>query len=128
MLTDLSGLWRCESPGIRAELRLPGTLDENDVGFPDDPARQWHRENAEKIGFWAEGDPIVTRLTRKHTFEGEARFTRTVDWDVPEGRRVFADVERARQLRLLVNGREAALWETAPSTCISGLSGLWAPG
>ena len=106
---DLSGLWRCRIPGQEAYVRLPGTLDENDVGFPDDPARQWHRENAEKIGFWAEGDPIVTRLTRKHTFEGEARFTRTVDWDVPEGRRVFADVERARQLRLLVNGREAAL-------------------
>ena len=117
MLTDLSGLWRCEIPGIRAELRLPGTLDEGGIGFPDDPNRQWKVDELRRIGLWREGDPIVTRLTRRHTFEGRAVFSRELAWTVPAGQRVFAEVERARQLRLFVNGREvAALW-AAPYRC-----------
>ena len=110
---DLSGLWACEIPGQRAAVRLPGTLDESGVGFPDDPRKQWKADEVRRIGFWQPGDPIVTRLTRKHTFEGLAAFTRSVDWDKPEGRRVFVDVERARHLRLLVNGREAPLCRPA---------------
>ena len=116
MLIDLSGLWRCEIPGIRAELRLPGTLDEGGIGFPDDPARQWKVDEVRRIGLWREGDPIVTRLTRKHTFEGRAVFSREVHWAPPAGERVFAEVERARQLRLFVNGREAPAAEPA---CLS---------
>ena len=104
---DLSGLWQCEIPGRQATVRLPGTLDENGVGFPDDPAHQWMRENAEKTGFWQPGDPIVTRLTRRFTYTGEARFTRRISWQPQDGKRAFVEVERARQLRLLVNGREA---------------------
>ena len=104
---DLSGPWECEIPGLRAAVSLPGTLDENGVGFPDDPEKQWKAEEVRRMGFWRPGDPIVTRLTRKHAFEGLARVSRAVDWPAPEGKRVFADVERARQLRLLVNGGEA---------------------
>ena len=107
MFVDLSGPWTCEIPGIRASVNLPGTLDGNGVGFPDDPARQWKADEVRRIGFYTDGDPIVTRLTRKHTFEGQASFSRVLEWNVPEGLRVFADVERARQLRLEVNGREA---------------------
>ena len=106
---DLSGTWACEVPGRRAQMRLPGTLDENGIGFPDDPEKQWKADEVRRIGFWRPGDPIVTRLTRKYSFEGLAKLSRTVDWDPPAGRRVFADVERARHLRLLVNGREAPL-------------------
>ncbi len=109
MFIDLSGSWECEIPGQCASLRLPGTLDESGIGFPDDPAEQWKVDEVRRIGFYRDGDPIVTRLTRKCTFEGQAKISRTVDWTVPEGQRVFVDVERARQLRLLVNGREAAL-------------------
>ena len=105
---DLSGLWTCEIPGQRCMARLPGTLDENGIGFPDTPEKQWKVEEVRRIGFWKPGDPIVTRLTRKHTFEGQAKLSRRIDWPVPADRRVFADVERARLLRLLVNGREAA--------------------
>ena len=105
---DLSGVWTCEIPGRRAPVRLPGTLDENGLGFPDDPKKQWKADEVRRIGFWHPGDPIVTRLTRKYTYEGPARFSRTAGWSMPLGRRFFVDVERARHLRLLVNGREAA--------------------
>ena len=104
---DLSGSWTCEIPGKRAVVRLPGTLDENGIGCPDNPEKQWKVDEVRRIGFWQPGDPIVTRLTRKHTFEGTAKLSRRIDWAVPADKRVFVDVERARQLRLLVNGREA---------------------
>ena len=38
MIMDLSGVWSCEIPGCSAPMVLPGTLDENRIGFPDDPA------------------------------------------------------------------------------------------
>ena len=107
---DLSGAWLCEIPGQQAPIRIPGTLDESGIGRPDDPARQWKADEVRRIGFWRPGDPIVTRLTRKVCYEGPARISHTVAWDPPPGMRVFAEVERARQLRLLVNGREAPLY------------------
>ena len=113
---DLSGLWDCEIPGQRGQIRLPGTLDESGIGFPDDPLHQWQLDEVRRIGFWREGDPIVTRLTRKYTFEGRARISRVIDWPLPAGKRVFLECERARHLRLLVNGREAPL---ARPACLS---------
>ena len=110
---DLSGSWMYEIPGERGELRLPGTLDEDGVGYPDDPARQWKAGEVARIGFWQPGGPIVTRLTRKHTFEGCAKLSRVFEWTVPEGKRIFVECERARHLRLFVNGREAPLFEPA---------------
>ena len=109
MLIDLSGSWFCKIPGQEGPVRLPGTLDESGVGFPDDPARQWKAEEVQRIGFYRPGDPIVTRLTRKHTFEGQAVLSRVVDWKKPEGMRVFLEVERARHLRLFVGDAEAPL-------------------
>ena len=106
-LIDLSGAWVCDLPGFHGWVRLPGTLDENGIGAPDDPSRQWQLGEVRRIGFWREGDPIVTRLTRKHRFEGAALFSRRVAWEVPEGKRAFLEAERARHLRLLVNGTEA---------------------
>lgn len=103
---DLSGVWQCEIPGQAAPMRLPGTLDENRIGFPDSPEKQWQLDNARSLGFWREGDPIVTRLTRKYTFEGQARISRAIHLEVPGEKRLFIDVERARHLRLLVNGEE----------------------
>ncbi len=105
---DLSGIWQCDRSGQKARVRLPGTLDENGIGSPDDPARQWQGEEVRRMGFWKPGDPIVTRLTRRYTFEGQAVFSRVVTWDRPGGARVFLDVERARHLRLYVNGHEVS--------------------
>ncbi len=95
---DLSGIWECSVPGQSGEIRLPGTLDEAGFGFPDDPARQWQAEDVKRIGFWQEGDPIVTRLTRKKVYEGPARFSRKFSWDCPAGCRVFLECERTRHL------------------------------
>ena len=103
---DLSGIWECSIPEQSGEICLPGTLDEAGFGFPDDPARQWQAEDVKRIGFWQEGDPIVTRLTRKKVYEGPARFSRKFSWDCPAGCRVFLECERTRQLRLTVNGQE----------------------
>lgn len=69
---DLSGLWACEIPGQAGTIRIPGTLDEAGIGFPDPPEKQWKAEEVRRIGFYRDGDPIVTRLTRKVSFEGAA--------------------------------------------------------
>ncbi len=116
-IIDLSGKWTCSLPFAEAEVSLPGTLDRSGLGLPDDPNRQWKVEEVRRIGFWQEGEPIVTRLTRLHTYEGKALFSRKVCWQVPQGKRIFAEVERARCLSLTVNGRTAPLLPGAsPST------------
>ena len=104
---DLSGVWECSIPGQSGKIHLPGTLDEGGFGVPDDPRKQWKADEVRKLGFWKEGDPIVTRLTRRNTFEGQAQFTRKLCWDCPSGRRIYLECERTRHLRLIVNGREA---------------------
>lgn len=108
---SLSGPWECSLPGLSGTVVLPGTLDEAGLGFPDDPARQWKAEEVRRIGFWREGDPIVTRLTRKYTWEGPAVFRKVLSWNPPAGSRVFLDCERTRQLRCAVNGAEAPVSE-----------------
>ena len=105
---DLSGIWECSIPGQSGEIRLPGTLDEGSFGLPDDPHKQWQADEVQKLGFWQEGDPIVTRLTRRYTFEGQAAFSRKLSWDRPADSRVFLECERTRHLRLLVNGQEVS--------------------
>ena len=102
---DLSGSWECSIPEQHGTIRLPGTLDEGGFGFPDDPRKQWKAEEIERLGFWQEGDPIVTRLTRKRVYEGPAEFIRTLHWDPPAGSRIFLECERTRQLSVTVNGQ-----------------------
>ena len=107
---DLAGTWRCTIPGQSGELSLPGTLEEYGFGSPDDPHRQWHPENLEKLNAWHEGDPIVTRLTRSHVFTGKAIFRRRIIWNrnaLSERTRVFLECERARELTIQVNGKQA---------------------
>ena len=109
MIYDLSGLWKVDiGDGKTYPMELPGTLDENKIGYGDTGSNQWHPDeslgNAEE-GFDAEA-PIATRLTRKYTFEGEARLTRQISFVPPEGKRVFLEAERARCLRLLIDGKE----------------------
>lgn len=117
MIQDLSGVWQCEIQGQSAPMRLPGTLDEAGIGFQDDSAHQWKVDEVRAMGFYQDGDPIVTRLTRKHTYEGLARITRQVAWRMPSAERVFVECQRARQLRLMVNGTEAPLhWEACLNT------------
>lgn len=110
MLYSLEGIWQAElGGGIRGDMKLPGTLDENRLGYKDAGAKQWHPEavvgNA-KEGFDPDA-PIATRFTRKYTYEGEARLKRRSDFQPPEGKRVFLEAERARCLRLFIDGKEA---------------------
>ena len=77
-IMSLAGAWHCAIPGLEGTLHLPGTLDESGLGFPDHPEQQWKVDEVRRIGFYREGDPIVTRLTRKFVFEGEARITRQI--------------------------------------------------
>lgn len=102
-ILDLGGPWRCEIPGISAEMALPGTLDENGIGFPDENRNQWHPD-AEANRALIQDGRIATRLTRRFTYEGPARLTRRVRTAFRPGGRVFLECERARCLRLEING------------------------
>ncbi len=85
---DLSGLWNAKiGDGKEYRMILPGTLDENGIGPGE--------------------EPLATRFIRKHSFTGQAAITKKIHISVPEGKRLFVEVERARCLRLFVNGREA---------------------
>ena len=110
MYFDLSGHWQADiGDGKTYSMRLPGTLDENGIGHKDLGQNQWHPDAG--LGNAGEGfdgnAPIATRFTRKYTFEGEARLTRRVSFAPEKGKRVFLEAERARCLRLLVDGKEA---------------------
>lgn len=109
MFISLEGKWKVSlQDGTEGLMVLPGTLDENGIGHRDAGANCWHPDaqlgNAEEEV--SADAPIATRFTRKHTYEGEARLTRSVKAALPRGKRVFLEAERARALRLLVDGRE----------------------
>jgi len=104
---ELSGVWTCSIPGQTADISIPGTLDESGIGHPDTNAAKWHPDAAENAAL-ADCGVIATRLTRNYTYEGPARIERRLSLVPPAGKRVFAEVERARCLKLFVNGTEAA--------------------
>lgn len=116
---DLSGIWQAEiGDGKQYQMKLPGTLDENEIGYEDMGNNQWHPDAAlgsEGLGLGEDAvlepgqthPPILTRFTRKFTFQGCARISRTLQWKEHSGKRLFLEVERARVLKLLVDGKEA---------------------
>ena len=114
---DLDGPWKFSLPdGTTGTAVLPGTLDENGIGGPDRPEKQWHNEVKEgraEDDFFGE-NPIHTRFTRRHTYTGPACFERQLLLDGEIEGRAVVTVERARQLRLYVNGTEAE--EILPGT------------
>ena len=98
MKHSLTGIWRATIDGFAGDIRIPGTLDEAGIG---------HRD----AGMAGTEGPIATRLTRRVSFEGEARLSRTLDFELSENVRAFIDVERARCLRLFIDGQEAPPFE-----------------
>ena len=102
---DLSGTWRCETGEGCAPVQLPGTLDTNGIGHADLTAAPWHPDENVNDAL-ASQDVIATRLTRRHTYEGAAVFTRALSFVPPAGKRVFLFCERTRRLSLRVNGQE----------------------
>lgn len=105
---SLAGKWQADiGDGQLYSAMLPGTLDENGIGGRDIGNAQLHPDSS--LGGQEElqrEDVILTRFTRKHTYEGAVEFSRTVVFDAPQGRRVFLEAERARCLKLSVDGRE----------------------
>lgn len=106
---DLSGVWQADiGDGKLYPMTLPGTLDENRIGNRDTGSNQWHPDVAlgNRSGEFEDNDTILTRFTRKYTWEGEARISKNIAITVPEGKRAFLEVERTRQLKVLVDGKE----------------------
>lgn len=108
---SLEGTWSVKlQDGSCHAMQLPGTLDENGIGYRDTGSNQWHP--AEGLGDAGEAfdadAPIATRYTRKYTYEGPAYMTRRVTWQSAPGKRVFLEAERARVLGLRIDGREVA--------------------
>lgn len=89
-MLDLSGKWTVILPeeggqDRRETVSIPGTLDTNGIGGPD-------------------GEKLNNRLTRLHTWEGEARYeTEVILPESMRGKRLFLMVERSRKLALRVN-------------------------
>ncbi|MDE5825867.1 MAG: hypothetical protein K2H91_14485, partial [Lachnospiraceae bacterium] len=116
MKYSLQGTWMADiGDGRSYQMHLPGTLDENRIGHKDTGTNQWHPDAT--LGNKDEpfqSDVIATRFTRHYTYEGEVRLSRTIDkalWEavtieITKGKRLFLEAERARVLRLLVDGKE----------------------
>ena len=128
-IIDLAGKWLCKIEGLEArEAVLPGTLDENGIGFPDAGDNLWKAAdvgslsgddgtvwNSGEVG-WKEDDiltkPVIrTRLTRNFTYEGPAFFTREIELEPKTGERYLLFAERSRKASLRVNGREVPCLE-----------------
>ena len=107
-VTDLSGSWIVElSDGRKAQVTLPGTLDENRIGDPDRQVKKLFTDDSYKeIDALMGGDVIGTRFTRRYTYEGDAIFSRSFDGEITDGKRLFLEAERSRSLRLRVDGEE----------------------
>lgn len=107
-ISDISGLWEARAGEWTAPASLPGTLDENHIGGRDTGENQWHPDEALGSCDDLRGSPrILTRLTRLHTFEGPAFFSRELELSPRPGERVFLEAERSRELTLAVNGKAA---------------------
>ncbi|MCR5101959.1 MAG: hypothetical protein K6B41_11440, partial [Butyrivibrio sp.] len=105
---DLNGKWDVElSDGSKWTALLPGTLDENCIGYKDKCHTKLHQDEnyIENVSLSNES-LIATRFTRKYTYEGEASFSKMFNESIPGGKRLFIEAERARSLRLFIDGCE----------------------
>lgn len=109
----LNGKWHVVlEDGTTGQMDLPGTLDENGIGHRDVGANQWHPDAVlgNAAGEIDKDAPIATRFTRRHTYEGEARISRKITVPDYGTDRLFVLAERARALRLLVDGEACAVF------------------
>ena len=128
----LNGKWHVVlEDGTTGQMNLPGTLDENGIGHRDVGANQWHPDAVlgNAAGEIDKDAPIATRFTRRYTYEGEARISRKITVPDYGTDRLFVLVERARALRLLVDGEVCAVFRqgTLSTPYIFELTGA-APG
>lgn len=128
----LNGKWHVVlEDGTTGQMDLPGTLDENGIGHRDVGANQWHPDAVlgNAAGEIDKDAPIATRFTRRHTYEGEARISSKITVPDYGTDRLFVLAERARALRLLVDGEACAVFRqgTLSTPYIFELTGA-APG
>lgn len=128
----LNGKWHVVlEDGTTGQMDLPGTLDENGIGHRDVGANQWHPDAVlgNAAGEIDKDAPIATRFTRRYTYEGEARISRKITVPDYGTDRLFVLAERARALRLLVDGEACAVFRpgTLSTPYIFELTGA-APG
>ena len=128
----LNGKWHVVlEDGTTGQMDLPGTLDENGIGHRDVGANQWHPDAVlgTAAGEIDKDAPIATRFTRRHTYEGEARISRKITVPDYGTDRLFVLAERARALRLLVDGEACSVFRqgTLSTPYIFELTGA-APG
>ena len=128
----LNGKWHVVlEDGTTGQMDLPGTLDENGIGHRDVGANQWHPDAVlgNAAGEIDKDAPIATRFTRRHTYEGEARISRKIMVPDYGTDRLFVLAERARALRLLVDGEVCRVFRqgTLSTPYIFELTGA-APG
>lgn len=105
---DLSGIWQCTAADQTAPITIPGTLDQSGIGVKDTGGKKWHPDNDPNAALYQTDKGIRTRLTRVVTWEGPAHIVRMLDWTVPEGKRLFLEVERSRHLTLRLNGQDVS--------------------
>ena len=129
LTVSLGGVYNVSTgDGKLHSMRLPGTLDENNIGHRDTPGPDTDRMKSadsedlrdpldrlldeEGLLFSGEAAPVKederirTRLTRKYTYEGAARLSRMISVKERPGKRYFIEAERARVLSLLIDGKE----------------------
>lgn len=128
----LNGKWHVVlEDGTTGQMDLPGTLDENGIGHRDVGANQWHPDAVlgNAAGEIDKDAPIATRFTRRHTYEGEARISRKITVPDYGTDRLCVLAERARALRLLVDGEACSVFRqgTLSTPYIFELTGA-APG
>ncbi len=142
----LGGVWQIlADDGILHTLRLPGTLEENNIGHPDYGTEDVDKtvsgqapEDAQERFLRSEGllferesampapaEPILTRYTRKYVYEGAVRISRMLTFEEHLGKRYFFEVERARCLDLLIDGVEVPPYEfhALPSEAVFEVTG-----
>ncbi|GEM_PF-4130322 len=130
---DLSGRWSVSTSEQKVfHMTLPGTLDEYNIGLgeldvdagekrdirleaevnPLDPNFDIIASDYADAAFELDRkEPIRTRFTRRHAYCGEARIYRLFTFEEHPGKRLFLEIERARDLRLFIDGEEIPYYE-----------------
>lgn len=111
--TDLSGIWqwRTDTSAATEPVSLPGTMDTNGKGIPNDRKGE------------------TTQLSRKVTYAGPAYYTRTVD--IPRSWKdtdIRLFLERTRPTTVWVDGKRAGSCRYLSVPHVYNLSDLLTPG
>ena len=126
---NLAGVWSVSTEdGKTFNMRLPGTLDENNIGHPDTRVPFEHPASAEEqtdllqevvllSEDGQEDQTLLTRFERNLTYTGQVRAYKMITFEEKPGKRLFFEVERTRECILLIDGEEVSPF--TPPTLVS---------